>query len=739
MSIDTYAPCPGGTGKKIKFCCADLVGDLEQLDRLVEGDQISAALDQVQRLDSKHPGRACLLATRTKLELASKKFREATTTSGRFLEAFPDNPLALGQAAVTEAVAGRIQEAAALFDKARAAAGSGSDDGAKNILPELVRIAGTLVQAAAQLGHVGFAQGIVDWVIDTGLGTPEEQRLLAAIVGSSGVPVALRTRSRLEPPRGDAAWCADFETALGHAQQWRISKALTGFRSLKTVAGESRELFTNIATLCEMLACPMEAAEAWLTVSRMPGISGDEAIEAAGRAIALETEADPDRSPQVRFASIAAPLAVPSGEEGVTALELLEDKLRHDPACEPAPFDRSAWVSRNAVPPRSVWRIYEEAATAQTGPAGLPRLLASLLLFGRQTDREPEAVLQGFAADVNAARPIGARLLGCTFPAAVELEGMPATSPTNWLLGAQFRLPAPTPPTAPPAAGAPSLFDTLMQEQADAVCARFTAVWPDTPLPELLGKTPREAVADPQGRRRVEALVLEGQATSRRHDVAAAWTAVRAALGLPEPSPIESERPLDEVPPLRWHRLDMRRLSLDDLRGVLVTAADAGFESAAERAAEAITTRADATPQDRLESFGILEERATSSVRKLELLAEMRRLAKELGGTTGMLDVAELRIRLQRGDQAEIAQLLDRLRRESGRDSRVLQALAEVLAEAGVDLSALAGRAASGGMPAGAAAGIPAAAATEPGKLWTPGGETAAPATGEKKTIWTPG
>ena len=30
MSLDPYAPCPGGTGKKIKFCCPDLVGDLEK-------------------------------------------------------------------------------------------------------------------------------------------------------------------------------------------------------------------------------------------------------------------------------------------------------------------------------------------------------------------------------------------------------------------------------------------------------------------------------------------------------------------------------------------------------------------------------------------------------------------------------------------------------------------------------------------------------------------------------------
>ena len=56
MPLDPYSPCPGGTGKKIKFCCHELLGDLEQLDRLVEGEQIQAALEQVVRLSDKHPG-----------------------------------------------------------------------------------------------------------------------------------------------------------------------------------------------------------------------------------------------------------------------------------------------------------------------------------------------------------------------------------------------------------------------------------------------------------------------------------------------------------------------------------------------------------------------------------------------------------------------------------------------------------------------------------------------------------
>jgi thioredoxin-like negative regulator of GroEL len=175
----------------------------------------------------------------------------------------------------------------------------------------------------------------------------------------------------------------------------------------------------------------------------------------------------------------------------------------------------------------------------------------------------------------------------------------------------------------------------------------------------------------------------------------------------------------------------MAALSLDQLRGVFVTALDAGFELAAERAATALAARPDATPQDRWESLGALAERAESSVRRLELIGQLRGIAAELKANDGMLDVAELRIRMQRGDEAEATRLLAHLQRDHGADRQVLQALAEVLMEAGVDLNALAG--ARGGAAASQAT-APAAA----GKLWTPGGEAPA-AGGEQKTIWTPG
>lgn len=728
MAIDTYAPCPGGTGKKIKFCCADLVGDLEQLQKLIEGEQIAAALDQVKRVSEKHPGRACLLATRVKLELATKQYAEAAATSRAFLEACPENPLAIGHMAVTEAIAGRIQEAAATFDKAReVAAAAARQEGVQDVTPELAKIAGMLVHFAADTHHSGCGQALVEWLGDTGLGSDDERRMLAAVVASPGIPPWLRTRIPLAEIAGDESWGPDFQIALGHAWAWRLTKALTGFRSLRSVAGSSPAVHTNIAILCEMLAKPVEASEAWLALAKLPDTPADDAIEATGRAMALETEANPERSPLVRFSNRIAPLALPKGEAGTTAIELLEDKLRHIPQCEPAGFDRSQWVARNAAPPRSAWRVYE------AGGGDSPRLLASLLIFGRQTDREPEAMLQGLAPDVETALPVVAAAVGCSFEAAQDLAGMPGVTPTTWLLGSQFKatLPAAQPPA--PAPGEPALFDTVLEAQRRLVDDRLVRVWPDTALPELLGKTPREAMADPEGRRRVAALVTEGEAASRRRDVSAAWARLRDSLGLPEPARITSGEPLGGLAPMRWHRIDFAALPIDQLRGVLVMAMDAGFELAAERAAAELVSRPDATPEDRWESLGFELERAETSVRKLELIAALRPIARELKASDGSLDVTELRVRMQRGDETDAMRLLDHISREHAADRQVMQAVAETLMEAGVDLQALAARSGAG-VPAAAAP----AAASSAGKLWTPGGEQPS-AGGDKKTIWTPG
>lgn len=732
MAIDPYAPCPGGTGKKIKFCCADLVGELEQLDRLLEAEQVTAALEEVERQLAKTPGRACLLATRTKLQLATRRFDAVAAGAAEFLAAFPANPVALGQSAVAEALGGHVQEAAGLFDRAREAAGQEPGE-------EMERIAATLVQVAAQTGHSGFAQGIVEWLSDAGLGSAEDRHLLASVVGSAGVPAALRARVPWESCPDDSPWRFEFEVGLKAAREWRLGRALTTFRSLKKVAAGSPELFTDLAKVCELLALPFEAAEAWSTVARLRAADHDAAVEATGRAMALETEADSDRSPVVSFVRSAATL--PAAEASADGLDLLDDRFRKDGRFEPAPFDRSEWTSRGAAPPRSAWRVYDAPADAPS-PG---RLLASLLVFGRQTDREAELVVQGFEPDALDAERVVGPIAGVSFTRLPDSGQLPVATPTTWLLSTQFRMVPPAMPAAGTPAGQPGPLDLLLDRQRECLWKRFEETWPDTALPELLGKTPREALTDAEGRRRVEALVLEGEATSRRPDATAAWGRMRGVLGLGEESAVESSRPVEDVPPMRWHRVALGGLEAGELRALFLMAVDAGFDLAAERAATAIVGRDDLAPEDRWEALGFLEQRATASPRKLELIAEMRKIAAAMKAGDGMLDVLELRLRLQRGDQTDTMRLLEHLRRDHSRDTRVMEALAGVLMEAGIDLPGLA--AGRGGGPAttvagGPTAGMTAGSSAPPaagGGLWTPGGGAASPPPAEKKTIWTPG
>ncbi len=734
MAIDPYAACPGGKDKKIKFCCSDLVGELEQLDKLIEGEQISAALEKATRLDAAHPGRACLLAAKTKLQLSARKFDEAMATNQAFLAAFPENPLALAQSAICAALTDNMQESAAAFDAAREhmpAEGSTTE--------ELTRIAFTLIQAAAQAGQVGMAQGLLEWADDRSLGSDEDRQTMAGMIGREGVPPALRARPALKPTAEDSPWRFEFQTALKHAEEWRLTKALKTFRTLKGVAGECKELFTNIAILCEKLARPFEAAEAWVKVAGLPGLPEDEAIEAIGRAIVLEQEANPERSPTVPLSQTLMEIPATGSDGAPFDLDLVEDKLRHDGRFESVPFDRSNWVNRNAVPPRSVWRVYDAVVTEER-PA---LLLASLLIFGKQTDRPAHAVLQGFGPDLAAAREAAEPLLHGTFG---EEAATSLTTPTNWLLSAQYRPHTPTSLTPEQAADS-GAFDKAMRQQREAVWSRFVAEWPSTPLPELLGRTPREAVGDTDGRRRVAAMLQAGEVTAQFQLASEAWRKLRSELGLPEESSIESAAPVEELPPMRWHRVVLSALSLDQLRLLLEMSIASGFELSAVRAANEMLERAGrpeggAEPMDEWRALSYLQERAETTTEKLEILGKLRKIASALGASEAMLDVAELRLALQRGDQVSMQRMLDRIRR-GPQDQRVLQAVAAVFAEAGIDLSAMAA-AQAGGMPPSAGVGggpaEPAAAPPASSGLWTPGSD-APPAAdgGEKKTIWTPG
>ena len=124
MAVDPYAMCPCGSGKKLKFCCTDLVGEIEKIHRMIEGEQPRAALRHVEQTLASHPGRASLLDLKATLELSLDEIDAARETITKFVAANPDSPTAhacqallLAETREARAAVESLQRALALVER----------------------------------------------------------------------------------------------------------------------------------------------------------------------------------------------------------------------------------------------------------------------------------------------------------------------------------------------------------------------------------------------------------------------------------------------------------------------------------------------------------------------------------------------------------------------------------------------------------------------------------------------
>ena len=100
MPFDRYMPCPGGTGKKVKFCCEDLLSELEAIQKMLEGEQRLACLEHIDKLRQTHPDRACLLAIKTLLHSEMQQAEAFEGTLQNFEQTHPHNPIAAAERAI---------------------------------------------------------------------------------------------------------------------------------------------------------------------------------------------------------------------------------------------------------------------------------------------------------------------------------------------------------------------------------------------------------------------------------------------------------------------------------------------------------------------------------------------------------------------------------------------------------------------------------------------------------------
>ena len=709
MAIDPYALCPCGSGKKLKFCCSDVVGEIEKIHRMIEGDQPRAALRHAEQTLATHDNGPSLLDLKASLELSLGEMDAARQTIGRFMAAHPDSPTANACQALLQADTQQARAAAASLQRALSLV---ERDMPQRVFEAIGAVGGALLAA----GHVVAAQAHL-W-LHAAIAPQDDTRAYEAIVGLnhySGLPLLLRDQLRLHDWPEDVPWRAEAEQASRLADQGKWQEAVTIIDRLGQSYGAHPTLVFNRALLGGWLV-DERALVAGLHACAQLDVPLDDAVEAEAIAQLL----DPDLKEQ-QFDTVKQSYTV-------SDLEKLVSRFAADRRVQQLQMDPAAFARDGEPPPRHTFALLDRPlpeSGLQLTRGQAPRLVAILSIFGRQTDRPERLELTTdkgptFEATTTALREAAGDALG----EMTEERVLGTVSPTDQTLNWRWHLPRDTPP------------DVRRRLIEDERRAAIVERWPTLARPELGGKTPREAAADSELRIALTAAVLILEQGSNSDRDADAVAQLRQDLGLPQPEPIDgSGRDVTDLPLVRVPRLKMEDVSDEDLVQLYRRALMTGAQTAVSHVAREAVRRpslADRIPPDEAYQRLIAAERDPG--RALDLIVEARERSRSADQSTAPWDLAELELHITSGDAERAKELLERIEREHLDDPQVAAALYRLLYETGVI------RPDAAAMPAAADEEVPLAgvgSAPEPAasRIWTPDSDRPS---GGKSTLWTP-
>ncbi len=208
MAIDAYSFCPGGTGKKIKFCCGDFLPELQKIDRMVEGEQFLACLNHIDHLLAQEPGRdrPCLLATKCVLLRITERHEEADAVVATFLAKHPDNQVALAESAICT-TDHDARTSVGLIQRALRAAGEAL---ANRTYQAIGMTAGILLQQGFPLP----ARALLQLQCDLVEHDDRPSELLSGLSQAADIPLLLRDDRPLPLCPEGVAWGGRFDEAM---------------------------------------------------------------------------------------------------------------------------------------------------------------------------------------------------------------------------------------------------------------------------------------------------------------------------------------------------------------------------------------------------------------------------------------------------------------------------------------------------------------------------------------------
>jgi len=699
MELDIYQPCPCGSGKKLKFCCCkDILPDLDRVLRMIEGEQRQQALDRLQQLLAKYPSRDALLALKVQLEVEMDRQEDLAKTVQHFVAHAPRNPVALSCAAWLS-----LSREDGLHDAVRQVQLALEQLGTQ--MPATVH--GTLQPLARRLYEEGCVQGAVAHLAmlvhlagDDEQLTAELEQLHRQIHLAPNVSPLLKEMLPLMPAPGGATWKREFDAVIERDRRWCWLAAAERLHSMSLRVLDEPAILHNLAVFRGRVGDNAGAAAAWRQYAAVRQVPLEQRVEAEALACLMD---DRDRDEMVGAVDVTYGV-----EQVDAALEhLLSDRrVYRITAHEGEPDD--------GPPPKGVFKLLDRAmpdADSCRSAHDVPRVLGTLRLYGRQTDRGGRLVFSTLRTDDADLKQQQLQELVGSYLGPVEDESTTEPCVPAWTASV---FDAHALPLGLPEAEAQSFHRQFF---ADAVLRR----WPEVPTPFLDGRSLRAAAADPGARVRVLALILLREVEFAAMNIPEIdFNGLRRELGLAVPEPIDPAGvDVDQLPAARLLRLPLDRLATPQLLRLFRRSCQLGLQTVARRAALILIERTDLDAvRDTIRAYQLLARLAENTDEALRYLAEGRKFAAEHGLSVAPWLIQELALRFERGESAIFQKLFATIQQRYLHEPGIAEALLEMLYHLGLVDSK--GRSVASTAPTLAQAATADDDESSAGRLWTP-------------------
>ncbi len=539
--LDVYQTCPCGSGKKLKFCCHAIIGDMQKIAELQQHHQYQmalAALDNLEKKDLKEVwSRAWVKTTKALIQSSLQKPEDARRLVQEVLEEIPDHPLGtVVNGLLTLSAEGYPAAKRAIYDAFQVR----NESGRNAFLTS--HLARTLATMLAMQGHVLAAREHFALAVAFDSENEEAVEDFLEFQGDASIPGPLRSHYTLSPFAGDENLRAAYQQAAELAAVGCFSDAAKAFGQIARQAPTQGWVWWNIAL------CHAWAAEDPLAVEAFKAAATNQTdAETAADCLLLSRllhaptgTARIDRVGQeYRVQSVGKLLTLldqqPLFARGPISPEEEADEAR--PSAWYQVLDRDPNTVSNDdlsvdTVPHVVGQItvfdgdpqVERPARAVVGCLGRDKLEEIKQRFvevaGTEVEAMGEPVLAGFARAETAAL-----MLPWHLPEDLSLARIESLQLARW--------------------------NKILNE-----------IWPQTPQEALGGRSPDEAAKAPELQNALRAAVLALDVFCEQSGYTLDQAAIRSRLGLPSVPPLDTA-PDDD--PTQYSLLQLRRVAFDRL------------------------------------------------------------------------------------------------------------------------------------------------------------------------------